>query len=681
MADLDEAFSVLNSFADAGDAAGVDVDPMVFLEAEPEEPEQTFPGEGEEIDLSSDEREELARALCEELDAYDAAMAARHDRWDEIEDAYDLASTGQGGEVGESEAITSEWLMSVVDQATARIEEALLGADPLVRVKPLVGEGDDETAQWADDAKSAENVLNNYVRRESGFDNLLPVMLHRTVKLGTAVARIGWVRRKWVSRWYDSDGEEQVEDQESAGVEFEMLENHAVVVWPPDLLDWQKAELVGHRAVYTHYKWQAKAREWDLDSEVIAQVETVEHQEENRPGEMPDSLSTENVPKQITELWCDMPLPGEDESSRFQVLIHEPTKTLLKIFPNRHREQQHPYYPLRYKLPDLTAWGDGIGDEGLTSQSIDSALRTMEMDNLMAGAYWVNWVKAGSTTDMNLDRLRPGEVLRGDNPDEFKPIKMGGDAPEIGASLEKNRFYGREGTGMASVLSGQGDPTMKSGAGTGSTLALIEQASSKFNAVGRRIKFDLAPMFGFVLELLGQFVTEEQLYKIATRRDAEPIEMLKWQPPRRRIRDVFHVEVEAPSASTSYEARKQSYLMLWTFCMQFVQTMIQTGGPALQQSNPQGYMRWLQEWADFMTVLARRIVEHHDLPGMKEKIPKLPEMTPQDQQIMQLEGEIQQLTQQLQQMQMMMGPPDQGQMGPQQPMGPQGVVQGGMPNG
>jgi hypothetical protein len=654
--------------------------------------DRAIPGEGEEIKLSDEDRKTLARELCDELVVYDRAQQPRVDRWDEIEDAYDLVSKGHGGEVGESQGIVSEWLMSVVDQASARIEEAILGADPLIRVKPLAGDGE-ETGGWAKDATSAEHVLNNYVRQGAGFDRELPVSLHRTTKLGTAVYRIGWRRKKWVARWYDEEGDEQAVPQETGGIHFERIENRAAIVWPANIVDWQDAELVGHRATYSHHKWRQKARELDLDEKTIALVEAADGDSGlDSQDDKPKDLDPNKPSKTITELWCDRPLPGESENTRFQVLLHEASTTALKIFPNRHREQQHPYYPIRFKLTDKSAWGDGLGDEALTSHAVESALRTLELDNLMAGAYWITWVQANSLTDINLDSLRPGEVLRGDDSNEFKPTKMGGDAPEVGAAIEKNRFYGREATGMASVLAGQGDPTMKSGAGTGSTLALIEQASTKFNGVGRRIKTDLAAIFGFTLDLLAQFAKDGQLYQVATREDAGAIQVLRWIPPRARIRDIFHVEVQAPSAATSAEARKQSYLMLWQFTTQFVKTIIEAAGPALQQENPQGYARWLREWGEFMVELCRRIVDHHDLPGMKEQVPALPVATPEDQIIQQLQQGLQEaegraqkaegaLQQHLAMMQQgMQGMPGGGMQGGgmpgMPPMGPQGIVRG-----
>lgn len=639
----------------------------------------TAEGEGEEVDLTNEERSQLAKELCEELSLYDQAMLSRVARWSEIEEAYDLvANSGEGAsEVPESEPIVSEWLMSAVDQTAARLEEAILGADPLIRVYPIKGEGE-ETLQWAIEARSAENVLNGYVRNQTDFERCLPIICHRTTKLGTSVLRIGWKRRKWVATYYDVNGDTVSEPQESGGIDHELIENRQVVLWPPNIVNWQRAELVGHRADLSHHKWRMKARELGLSDEIIAKVEAGGDEAARRQDGMPTTLDESKPPQRLTELWCDRTLPGRDEPERFQVFLHERSTTLLKILPNAQREQRHPYFPVRFKLTDKSAWGDGIGDEALTTQSIESALRTMELDNLMAGAYWVNWVRAGSMTDINLDRLRPGEVLRGDDPAEFKPMKMGGEAPEVGTAIDKNRFYGREATGLASVLGGQGDPTMKSGAGTGSTLALIEQAQTKFNASGRRIKMDLADVFSYDLELLAQFATDGILYKVATREDAGTIQMLRWEPPRMRLSDILHVDVQAPSAATSNAARRQSYLMLWTFVSNFVTALVSQAGPLLQQENPNGYARWLREWGDFLVKLARRIVEHHDLPGMAELVPDLPQETPDDVEIMQLQQQLVQISQQLEQQSAMVQQAQGAPMPPaQQTMGPQGIVGGG----
>lgn len=632
-------------------------------------------GEGEStIELDEEKRRRIATDLCERLQLYDEAMADRIRRWDEIEDAYDMAAEpGQGTETPEAEAVTSEMLMSQVDQAAARMQAAIAGADPLVRIRPKAAKGA-ELRQWAEEAESAERVVNNYVLGETELKQLLPIACHRTAKLGTAVLTANYELSGHKAYYYDEEtGAKREEDVSLGGIEYELVENRDVVFWPPRLYDWQKAEMMGHRAVYTNRSaWRRKARALGVDDELLKKVES-----SAGGGDKEKSLESEFEPVEVTILYLHDTLPGDDEPSRFIVWLHEASESLLRIEENRNPEQRHPYFPVRWKMTDRSGWGDGVGDEVLMTHVAATALDNLELENIAAGAVHAVRVDPHSLPDIALDRIRPGEKIRAEA-GEIEPMKLGGEAPEIYRAQENKKLGARLATGLAWVMGGMGDPIQKSGTGTGATMALIEQASVKFNVIGNQVKMDLAPLFEYSLELINLYVPEGVLYSAVSEEDAGVIEMLRYIPPRRRIARTLHIEVQAPSAATSQEARKIAYLTMFNFLVELMKMLGETVGPALQQENPEMLARWQREWAELMISLAREVVRHHDLPGLSEDLPELPTPTAEEVRIAELQQQVQQLQGQLQQIlmqaQQMLGPaqPQPQQGGPQQmplPMG------------
>lgn len=113
-----------------------------------------------------------------------------------------------------------------------------------------------------------------------------------------------------------------------------------------------------------------------------------------------------------------------------------------------------------------------------------------------------------------------------------------------------------------------------------------------------------------------------------------------------------------------------SYMMAWKFAMEHLQVLEQRATELLMTENPAALQRWKHQVVRFANELARRILENHDLPGIKELLPDLPKEQPQDQIINQLHQVIQeqeqqlvQMSQQMEQMGQMLGlgQPQQGQ--------------------
>jgi hypothetical protein len=214
---------------------------------------------------------------------------------------------------------------------------------------------------------------------------------------------------------------------------------------------------------------------------------------------------------------------------------------------------------------------------------------------------------------------------------------------------------------------------MKSGAGTGSTLALIEQAGKKFGAVDRKMRMDLSDFFSFCLDMVTQYAQDGLYYKYVSDEDAHKIELYKYEPIRGIVDDNFRVFASAPNAATSKEGRHQSLMVWWQFFNQHTQLIMEMAGQVYGEENPAGFSEWMEKTVKFMDWIVHQIAHTQEIPGMASLMPELPEKTPVLEKMNALMQQIQQLSQQVEQMEM--------EKQQQQMMMQQGGMGGGMPPG
>jgi hypothetical protein len=662
-AQMDEALAFAAFAAEQGVALGDLALPPEEVEEE-REPEP-LPGASEdEVDVSDLDKHHLAVRLCERIDTYfSTAMARRREKEEEIRRAFNLIPDPGGAALGgETEVIVSGIMRRLTLQASSRLKAGILDADRIAKVRPIHGatSGPQEKDQLALDT---ENFLTNLLQHQVRISRRLGVALDDTTLVGTSVIRCGWKRTKRTKRFYDREAKLQEKTETTESLDWKVIPNERAIVWPPTIVDWQEDyEVVGYETTYSHSGWHAKASELGLSEqeahEVYALPGESDEDRARRLGEQGIDFETlgtmgeELDPVTIAELWCNLPVPGMGmEPQRFVVILCRASQKILRINWNTHHEQWHPFFPIRWRIVPHSAWGEGVGDDIINKQAKGSALETLQIDNIAAGAYHVNQIVAGSLADQTFDRVRPGDnVYVSEIDTEFKPTSMGGAAQEVDMAKAANDFDASLDAGIPDVLQGVADRVMKSGQSTGATMALVEQASVRFGATGRTVKDDLSDLLSFSLQQVAQYAPNGLYYKYAPREVAESVQLLRYVPPRdAAITELFHIEVEAPSMAASNEARRERYLMVWQFSIQYLDWLQQNALPLLQQENPAAIPRLISQAVSFAHQVARRIIQHSDLPGLPEELPEIPEPMPADQQINQLMQQMQQMQVQLEQ--------------------------------
>ena len=644
---------------------------------------------------------ELEREIDQILETYEEVMRERRKREDEIEDAYALVADRKAvGTYPGAADLCSELMMSNVDQATARIAGKLIDAKPIMKVEALdtISDRDPWLASGAQKlAKAIERFLENYGRRALKVSDRLREIAHRGSKVGTAVVNKAWIEkvRPLVRPSMIPGGPPTVTPRREKRVRWRLIANRDVVIWPPWEGDWHEDfDLVGHRDHKTilQFKEWAKRQKFtpaeieELVSRAVApsdaKMKAAEAQGQKLNAAANDKL-TGVVP--LYELWLNREIEPFGFPVVFRVFYSRETKKLYKPLLNPNASGRHNYYPIRYKRIDQNAWGNGIGHELYTAHVADTAYRNIEVDSILSTAFQILLVKANSQAESQTEQPYPGQRVVTENLEEdITTLSMAGDAGAIEIiyrAIEANQRRSHDASGLSPVLAGQGDPTMKSGGGTGSTIALIEEAGRKFGEVDNTMRSDLSELYAATLNDIVQYGDEALFRRYAAPEDVALLLTLKQMPPGASVEDYFSIVVAAPSASTNREVQKNQALATWNFILQTSQACLGLAQQIFPQMNPAGLVSYMVQWCEALRSTGQEVIDLHELPGMRELLPKLPlQQDPKDQQINFLMQQLQSLNEQLAQLQGMApgggeGPPNQsgGAEGGGAPMPPPGA--------
>lgn len=641
------------------------------------DPTQPAPGDGAEapgllLQLPEESVSKLALEIERTLGDYETMMESRRRKEQEIENAYALIPDPErAGAYPNASELPSELILSQVDQATARIEQAILDIEPMVAVEPIVSKdsADPSSQRALQEAASTEEFLENYLKEDVKFPSKLSLAAHNTSKLGTAVFYSPWAKSHEKRYYRDEYGQRQETIRERGRLDLKVLDNKDVLAWPPWETDWQQLEWVGHRWVMTKSQFTAWAFTLKLPPETVEKVlkysdgDSQAYEVANTFGGTDrqnidvDQMQSDQPLVLLWGLWGNRLIEGLESPlpCKFQLFYHPGLKKVLWMDYNRNDNQKHPYFPLRYKQLPNAAWGDGIGHEILYCHYVDQMLRCLRVDNLQSSAFGIAVVRTGSMLDVLDERLYPGKKVPSEDPEgDFRVVSMSptGALDTIDEAAQENEGRARRASGIAAVLGGQGDPTMKSGAGTGSTIALIEEAGKKLGYVDSSMRRDLSEFFKYVLETVCQYADDAIYYSYASTENAEGMRAMKYaarfEPPRGDLERKFKIYAKAPSAASNKELRKQNLMIIFQMLNGHLMQMQPMAQMLYQMENPAGLTGYLHRVIDFMDQMVEEVVDLHDIVTLKGRVPSVDPPTPPEMMINYLQSQVMELTQQLQ---------------------------------
>ncbi len=655
-----------------------------------------LPGDDElEIRLEPHERLILGTELKDVIDACDTAMPQRLRRWREVKDAYNLVPDPlRQGQKSDASRLVSEMTRSQVNTASARLEESILGVRPFIKFDVwFESEPDPDTAALVEEARAAEEFFEGYAATDLEVNRWLPAGVHRACKLGTAIFYVRWLKETQERTFRNAAGNFETSSEEIGRIHVALVANENIVAWPLHETEIDRMAVFGHRTFYTPAEFRVFAGSIGLAKEEVERIVAVTTGDSDRSDHLAEDLAGKDIRTsgldpfkgqvEITELWCDLALPGDDRPTKFQCFLHEksgPDKSVLWVGRWAYNCGMRPYFDLQYWAEDGSFWGSGVGHELVYAQAAGSSLMNLLIDNLKIIANHLRIVRAGSTAEALQDQIGPGYNLVTENPEEDVRITaLGGDLSHIYQAMDRNEQNAVRLTGVTAPLQGMGDPTLKSGASPSSLQMLINEANQKFGKVDKNFRKTFGRMFAFFLDMVQQFAPAGLFYARASEQQADVLRRMRYKAPSGDLARRFRIRVEAPSATSNREVLKQNIMVIYQLTQGHLKSALELGAQVIGKADPAGFEQFQRQLLELNQELYRQIVQIHEVPGVGGKVPRVPTPTPEHEQINQLTQQLEQLQGKLQQMQQQMQQQQAPPGGP--PGGPPGMMSGGPPGG
>jgi hypothetical protein len=666
------------------DAPEEELDDEILLDEQASDPANPLPGtpDAQTLDLSEDEQQDVANFLCELVSDYDVAMQDRWELYDEIYDNYKMKhdSTTAGLQPNGAKAV-SEYTKSFVDQAEARISAMVLGTDPLIQVMPIgEGEDDDESREAQETAEAMQDWIHAYLWGPINIEEFFPKKIKRCAMFSHAVTYDMWEEVITTVKYHDLDGKVKPKTDLRGRITTRFIPFKDFILWPLAIEDWQKDyEMVGHKSRLKKWAFRDKCFDMGVPKETVEDLigkpggEGDDRDDEDLERHDVDAGASDELGEtyELVEIWYNGSIE-ELPNAKYQFVLHIPTRTLLYWNHNSLHCQKHPYHEFIYKRTPDFALGEGIGEETRQAHKIDSSLMNLEIDNAKVIGNSVILVQEESGMETFLNDLYPGKRVPVDDVEAAaKPLQLGNPLDMIHDMQDRNYNRAISANSLASVLQGLGDPTMKSGADVGSTLALIEEAGKKFGHVDAGIKTAFAREVTFWVQLVQQFAPNGIWYEKLSSEKAMKLEKISFEPPRGPLEEQFRIVVRAPSAATNKTSQKQHLMIMLQLTGQHLAELERLGSELYQgEGLPNMILDIKRQVFDYRNEIFMKLLEVHDLPGLKVDVPSMRPPTPPEQQVAMLMRQVQQM--QLQnltlQFQLQGMDPQQAQMAAQEQM-------------
>lgn len=636
---------------------------------------ETAPATGPpSLDLSDSEKLQLRDTIERILDSHDTALAPRNRRLRSIEKAYNLVpDTNTQGHRPDASSLVSELTRSATNVATSQMNEAIIGTKDGLLMTQVTDDQDDseETTAAVELAKAIDSFLEAYSKAEIGLEQKLYDTIHTFCKLGNARVRLMWEVER-CKYWYrDEDNRLKPQVREDGKIAWDLIPIRNAISWPLSETDLQKASVVGHYTYMEHYEFRQLCDRLEVDSSVVKEILGEKDPEErdveggtDSDTDLAETLSERDIKVsgastpgeiKVAELWCNMPLPGDIDDTRFYLFYVPSHKKILWVDANPLFYQRTPYFDFKYWRETESIHGTGVGHESLYPQAADSAMWNMFIDNLKVMGNFMRVFKAGSTAEAMRDEVGPGRDLVTEDPEgDVRFEQLGGDLTNINEGMDRNDFRHMRGTGINAPTQGFADPVLKSGASPGSYMQLIAQANKKFKQIDINFRNELGRSFMFMLELLQQFSPQGVFFQYVSDQTARTISQISFKPPTGDLSKRFRVMVKPPSAASNREMLRMNLMLIQNMTLQYVPFVIQLSEAVYGATDPAKAQRFKESLLIYLHEIYKEVLEVHEVPGLSAKVPKI-KGTPQDEFIGQLMQQIGEMNAYMQQQQEAMG--------------------------
>ena len=491
--------------------------------------------------------------------------------------------------------------------------------------------------------------MQDYLQMLSGDTLKMYDVLYRAiiefVKLGTCIFKHGWTFERRKSMSYAPDGS----IQDSLNFLSKPFVDHVSVVdflIPPESYNIQAdqqggAPWVAERFWLTASTFMARANGQDpfLPNYDPNGVELVKRQiESQRPSgnvvqderyRLDDYVPSHLQRIELWEAHVRFDTKGDGSVDDLLVVIHLPTRTLLRVTINPYRHMMRPYTVARYFRGD-GFYGIGVCEQGEMPQETLSTLLNYQMDNVLAVNSPMLGVKLGANVVAN-EPVYPLKIWALENPDkdirEIKLADMYSSLPLMSGIVQQ---WGERRTGMTDLQQGDINKIPSRTPAT-SMLSVLQEGNRRFDLSLKDLRSALDEVGLRTLQNLQQFLAERdrnpgaptQLMMILTALGMPegPEVVQKLVMPVENVELGLGVNITATSGSANKEMEKQATLALAqihdTFGQRYIALAQIISNPQLQLMAPMMVQTAAQVFQG-TAEMERRVLEQFDIRNQED---------------------------------------------------------------
>ena len=500
---------------------------------------------------------------------------------------------------------------------------------------------DTKTAQpvtWSDMAKQVQKFL----AWESGdygsakvYDAVETGLLE-CIKLGTVVWYTPWITNTRRNYTVDDNGNvrsgEAVTDFDGAMVKTIPLEDFLIMPFYSEIHGPDASPLVGHsellrpgqvaQMVYDgKYLPEMKdALTFGIGGEKASASQRMKDHQSAQEGDGATVLEDRGDDLRMYKLHLEVDINGDGREESVYVEYHKDSSTIARITPYPYKTR--PYDASRYVRREHRFYGIGVPE---MMESIQRGINTsvnQAIDNATLANTRVLAARRKSAAAKSLDSWYPGKKVVFDSTDDLKPFQLGEVYPsvfEIGRVLQA---LGERRTGVSDYNLGR-ETGGSTGQGTAtSTMALLQEASRRFDLYAKDIRRSLGEIGIQLLERFQQFKPVGRYYSVLGEKGAlveQPLSL----PMAINIRQHLRVRTTSSASSANKEVARQNAIGAFGVLTQYFERVFELSQVLISPTAPESLKQLAYQMSEVGERLMGKVLEGFDMEDVAAFLPQL----------------------------------------------------------
>lgn len=322
---------------------------------------------------------------------------------------------------------------------------------------------------------------------------------------------------------------------------------------------------------------------------------------------------------------------GGHSPSDCVILLHLPTRTILRAIYNPYLHGQRPFEVIRF-FPTEGFYGIGVCEQSEVFQRMGSELQNYLWDNVLLGNAQMIVAKEGANVAPG-EPIYPGKVWTAQEAQDIRPFTMGNGAyPGLNNLIGLVDTQRTRRSGISDLQVGNIDGLPGRTPAT-AVQALLAEGNRRPDLTIKDMRYEGLSIIGLrMIQLCQQFISSPvdvgaaRYLEMALQTLGEPEgahAAAKLKSPEENVELGLGVEIAAASATANKDLQRQQLTGLLTLYSQMAPQMVQLAQTAMQgMGTPVGAVA--TKTLGGMSELLGRVLEQHDFRDTEEFVPQVP---------------------------------------------------------